>query len=74
MNQPQIDALPVNWKTIAEDLADSLADFNHNWIDETRGSMYRHSHEAMIAYYEAAGFDWKAWRKETNQKVCKCHP
>jgi len=62
------------WETIADDLASALGDFNHDWAKETRGSMYRDCHEAMIAYYEAKGIDWRKWLREHGQKSCKCHP
>ena len=61
-----------DWRIIADELADALGNFNHSWRGETRGSMYRYCHEAMVAYYEAAGVDWKAGR--TPPEVCKCHP
>ena len=63
-----------DWRTIAGDLAASLLDFNHHWADETRGSMYRYAHKAMIAYYEAIGFDWRKWvRDDLKLPVCECH-
>ena len=62
------------WQNIAEDLAFSLADFNHHWKAETRSEMHRWSHNAMIAYCEAAGLDWRKWRDDQHLKVCECHP
>ena len=67
-NKPEPD-----WKTIAENLASSLGDFNTCWASEARGSMYGASHEAMIAYYEATGFDWRSWYLKQGIVVCKCH-
>ena len=63
----------VDWKRIAGDLADSLADYNHSWASETRGSMYSDSHTAMVAYYEAAGFNWREWCRGQYIEVCECH-
>ena len=60
-------------RTIAGDLADALSDFNHDWASEARGSMYRRAHEAMLAYYEHTGFDWRGWCKSNGMKMCACH-
>jgi hypothetical protein len=75
-NQPDISAISAepDWKTIAEDLADSLLDFNHSWPFETRGSMHNRSHEAMVAYFKATGYDWRLGRIKVGLEVCECHP
>lgn len=51
--------LTPDWQQIASDLADSLADFAPFWAEETRGSSYRGAHNALAAYNEALGFDWR---------------
>ena len=60
-------------RVLADDLADALADFNHDWAYKWRGSMYRRAHEAMIAYYEGKGFDWRTWCTTNGIPVCACH-